>query len=38
LRFGLKPILIEHGHNMNETVDYPIVKNWLEVYKTVTQS
>ena len=37
LRFGLRPILIEHGHNMNADVDYPIVKNWLEVYKTVTQ-
>jgi len=38
LRFGLRPILMEHGHNMNADVDYPIVKNWLEVYKTVTQS
>ena len=38
LQFGLKPILIEHGHNMNADVDYPICKNWLEVYKTVTQS
>ena len=24
LQFGLKPILIEHGHNMNADVDYPI--------------
>ena len=37
LRFGLKPILIEHGHNMNETVDYPIVKNWEELYRLVTK-
>jgi hypothetical protein len=38
LRFGLRPIQMEHGHNMDADVDYPIVKNWLEVYKTVTQS
>lgn len=37
LQFGLRPILIEHGHNMNADVDYPIVKNWLEVYKQITQ-
>ena len=37
LRFGLRPILIEHGHNMNADVEYPIVKNWLEVYKQITQ-
>ena len=38
LKFGLRPILMEHGHNMNADVDYPIVKNWLEVYKTLTES
>ena len=37
LRFGLRPILMEHGHNMNADVEYPIVKNWLEVYKQITQ-
>ena len=37
LQFGLRPILIEHGHNMNEWVDYPVCKNWLEVYKQITQ-
>ena len=37
LQFGLKPILIEHGHNMHAFVDYPICKNWLEVYKQITQ-
>ena len=37
LRFGLRPILIEHGHNMNETVTYPIVKNWEELYRLVTK-
>ena len=37
LQFGLRPILMEHGHNMNADVDYPIVKNWLEVYKQITQ-
>ena len=32
---GLKSILIEHGHNMHHTCDYPIVKDWKEIYKIV---
>jgi hypothetical protein len=29
---GLKSILIEHGHNMHHACDYPIVKDWKEIY------
>jgi FMN phosphatase YigB (HAD superfamily) len=32
-RLGLKSILIEHGHNMHHECNYPIVKNWREIYK-----
>lgn len=32
---GLKGILIEHGHNMNDTVDGHVVKNWEEIYNIV---
>jgi FMN phosphatase YigB (HAD superfamily) len=34
-KLGLKSILIEHGHNMNHTCPYPIVKNWQEIYNIV---
>jgi hypothetical protein len=33
---GLKPILMEHGHNMTHTCNYPIVKNWKEIYDIIT--
>jgi hypothetical protein len=33
---GLKGILIEHGHNMNEEVDGKVVKNWEELYSYIT--
>ena len=33
---GLKGILIEHGHNMNEKVDGKVVKNWEELYTYIT--
>ncbi len=38
LKFGLKPILIEHGFNMNEPVLEGMVKclNWKEIYEHVT--
>jgi len=29
--------LMEHGHNMNYEVDYPIVKNWEDIYRLVTK-
>jgi hypothetical protein len=32
---GLKSILMEHGHNMNADVDFPIVKNWREIYSII---
>ena len=35
-RLGLKSILIEHGHNMHHECPYPIVKNWREIYETIT--
>jgi uncharacterized HAD superfamily protein len=36
--FGLRPILMEHGHNMHETVPEGITKvlNWKEIYDIVT--
>lgn len=37
LVLGLKPLLMEHGHNMNYEVDYPIVKNWEDIYRLVTK-
>jgi hypothetical protein len=37
LVLGLKPLLMEHGHNMNYEVDYPIVKNWEDIYRLVTR-
>jgi hypothetical protein len=36
---GLKPILIEHGHNMNN--DHPgiiVCKNWAEIFRQITGS
>ncbi len=38
LAVGLKPILIEHGFNMNEKLDPNIKKvvNWKEVYEHIT--
>jgi len=38
LKFGLKPILVEHGFNMNEPVLDGMVKclNWKEIYEHIT--
>ena len=33
---GLKSILVEHGHNMTHACEYPIVKNWKEIYELIT--
>lgn len=33
--YGLRSILLEHGHNMNHQCPYPIVKNWSEIYGLV---
>ena len=32
---GLRSILMEHGYNMHENVDFPIVKNWQEIYDII---
>jgi FMN phosphatase YigB (HAD superfamily) len=32
---GLKSILVEHGHNMHHECDYPVVKNWRELYSII---
>ena len=32
---GMKPIIIEHGHNMNNT-DFPLAKMWEDVYNIIT--
>ena len=37
LNAGLKPIVIEHGHNMHYHNDnIPLVKNWKEIYQLLT--
>jgi len=37
LYLGLKPLLMEHGHNMHYYNDHiPIVKNWKEVFERIT--
>ncbi len=35
-KLGLKPILVEHGHNMDYTGPIPLVKNWAAIYKLIT--
>jgi hypothetical protein len=38
LRVGLKPLLVEHGHNMSfKRNEIPKVKNWKEIYDIVTK-
>ena len=32
---GLRSILIEHGHNMHHLCNYPVVKNWRELYELI---
>jgi hypothetical protein len=34
---GLSSLLIEHGHNMEHECPYPVVKDWKEIYKIITQ-
>lgn len=34
---GLRSLLVEHGHNMHHECAYPIVKNWKQIYKIITQ-
>lgn len=36
LNLGLKPLLVEHGHNMDyENLSIPRVKNWKEIYEKI---
>jgi hypothetical protein len=36
---GLRPILLEHGHNMNNNhPDIRLCKNWAEIFRLVTDS
>ena len=35
-KVGLKPIVMEHGFNMNTEHPYPVAKNWKDVYEIVT--
>lgn len=32
---GLKTILVEHGHNMHHDGDYPVAKNWKEIFNII---
>ena len=32
---GLKSVLIEHGHNMHHVCEYPVVKDWRELYSII---
>lgn len=37
LAMGLKPLLVEHGHNLQfEHADIPRVKNWRDIYQRIT--
>ena len=35
LNAGLKPLVVEHGFNM-DCKDFPLVKNWKEIYEIVS--
>jgi FMN phosphatase YigB (HAD superfamily) len=36
LNVGLRPLLVEHGHNMDfEHTEIPRVKNWKEIYELI---
>jgi FMN phosphatase YigB (HAD superfamily) len=35
-KMGLKPIIVEHGHNMDYAGPIPLVKNWAEIYELIT--
>ena len=34
---GLKPIVMEHGFNMDANHGYHVAKNWEDIYNIVTQ-
>lgn len=35
LKFGLRSILMEHGHNMDYDGPVPVVKNWAGIYRII---
>jgi hypothetical protein len=34
-KMGLRPLLVEHGHNMNNK-DFPLMKDWKSIYHHIT--
>jgi hypothetical protein len=38
LKVGLRPILMEHGHNMDYQGPIPLVKNWAQIYSIIVGS
>lgn len=36
LNVGLKPLLVEHGHNLDYSGPIPRFKNWAEIYNYIT--
>lgn len=38
LRLGLRPILVEHGHNMSYTGPIPLVKDWAQIHRIITST
>jgi hypothetical protein len=37
MSFGLKPLLMEHGHNMDYNGPATLVKDWEEIYSIITE-
>jgi hypothetical protein len=38
-KYGLSPLVLEHGHNMNYDHDHIVIcKNWAEIFRLVTDS
>jgi FMN phosphatase YigB (HAD superfamily) len=37
-KLGLRSILVEHGHNLGHTANYPVVKNWREIFEIITNN
>lgn len=38
LKLGLKPLIMEHGHNMDYIGPIPLVKDWAEIYNIITRT
>lgn len=37
-KLGLNPILVEHGHNMDYLGPIPLVKDWSQIYRIITEN